>query len=97
MDEGIVVMDELVERLRDLSSRLRSAFGLTTASDAQITDVAAGRIELLTRAQDLPLDQRILVALGGLRDGMTPEDVKAVQRFVDTIRALNNADAGREG
>jgi hypothetical protein len=32
------------------------------------------------------LADRILIALGGLRDDMPIEDVRAVQRFVDRIR-----------
>lgn len=33
-----------------------------------------------------PLDQRILAALGGLRDDMLPGDVGAVQRFAERMR-----------
>lgn len=37
--------------------------------------------------EESPLVDRILAALGGLRDDMPPEDVRAVQRFVDRLRA----------
>jgi hypothetical protein len=50
---------------------------------------------------DSALRMRVLAALGGLRDAMPPEDVAAVQRFVDrwfpalAQKDTNSTDSGR--
>jgi hypothetical protein len=47
---------------------------------------AADRIEQLSSGGKL--HERILIALGGMRDDMTDDDVKAVQRFVSALQSL---------
>jgi hypothetical protein len=42
---------------------------------------------------ETPLSSRILAALGGMRDAMTAEDVKAVQRFARWIGEAEAAHA----
>lgn len=44
-------------------------------------------------SDELPLSSRILCALGGMRDAMPDEDVKAVQRFAKDIAAAEGAHA----